>query len=309
MTDWITPLTVLAGGAVAGAALTLTARRSRRSAEPSVAPERKAELDGIIEQLRELRGDENRYPMELRAARLWRKIDREQMAPATPSRSPWRNALRGFAWGLGMVAAVVLLSVFVQRNSQSRTGADQNPPDFLSAMNTDAAQAEVMLKEALAANPNRLDALVHLAVLYAQTGRPNEALAAYEDAVRRHPTEAESLAPLRAEIENLQRPDLAGVIEIASHQKYSPGQILYVIARPEGGGPPVAVSRIQVSTFPLPFTLGAENSMTGQALPEKVFLEARLDSDGDAVTKSENDPAGFVDRVPLGSLDLRIILR
>jgi hypothetical protein len=67
--------------------------------------------------------------------------------------------------------------------------------------------------------------------------------------------------------------------------------VLFVMARNPQGGPPVAVKRMQVASFPVTFDFGAADSMMGQPLPAKFRLEARLDSDGDAATKPPTDPS------------------
>lgn len=67
--------------------------------------------------------------------------------------------------------------------------------------------------------------------------------------------------------------------------------ILYVMARSGAGGPPVAVKRLQVNSFPITFDFGSADSMMGQPLPDSFRLEARLDSDGDAATKPPTDPS------------------
>jgi cytochrome c-type biogenesis protein CcmH len=61
--------------------------------------------------------------------------------------------------------------------------------------------------------------------------------------------------------------------------------VVYVIARGEKAGHPVAVRRIDAAAFPISIELGTADSMMGQALPPNVRIEARLDSDGDAGTK------------------------
>ena len=48
--------------------------------------------------------------------------------------------------------------------------------------------------------------------------------------------------------------------------------------------------------------------MMGQPLPERVRIEARLDSDGDAATRNPADPSGAQDPVALGSA-LKITLK
>jgi tetratricopeptide (TPR) repeat protein len=77
--------------------------------------------------------------------------------------------------------------------------------------------------------------------------------------------------------------------------------VLYVMARPVAGGPPVAVKRMQVGSFPVTFDFGSADSMMGQPLPDRFLLEARLDSDGDAATKPATDPSAMQRDVAPGS--------
>jgi tetratricopeptide (TPR) repeat protein len=79
--------------------------------------------------------------------------------------------------------------------------------------------------------------------------------------------------------------------------------VVYVIARAVGvtAGPPIAVKRVNVTSFPVTVDLTQADSMMGQQLPAKIRLEARLDSDGDAMTKNPGDPTAVVDAVSTGS--------
>jgi len=77
--------------------------------------------------------------------------------------------------------------------------------------------------------------------------------------------------------------------------------VLYVMARNPMGGPPVAVKRLQVASFPITFDFGSADSMMGQPLPDKFRLEARLDSDGDAATKPPTDPSAMQNDVAPGT--------
>jgi tetratricopeptide (TPR) repeat protein len=79
--------------------------------------------------------------------------------------------------------------------------------------------------------------------------------------------------------------------------------ILYIIARPMGvtSGPPVAVKRLLSNGFPIEVDFGSADSMMGQPIPPKIHLEVRLDTDGDAATKSPQDPVAVQDGVSAGS--------
>lgn len=84
--------------------------------------------------------------------------------------------------------------------------------------------------------------------------------------------------------------------------------VLFVMARNPMGGPPVAVKRMQVTSFPITFDFGSADSMMGQPLPDKFRLEARLDSDGDAATKPPTDPSAMQNDVAPG-MAVRLALK
>ena len=71
----------------------------------------------------------------------------------------------------------------------------------------------------------------------------------------------------------------------------APQGTIFLIARraKEAKGPPVAVRKLVANTFPISFSLGKEHLMMGGDWPEEVWLEARLDLDGDAMSKDDND--------------------
>ncbi len=46
--------------------------------------------------------------------------------------------------------------------------------------------------------------------------------------------------------------------------------------------------------------LSSADSMMGQQLPAKMRIEARIDSDGDPLTRDPSDPSAFVDGVAMG---------
>lgn len=96
-------------------------------------------------------------------------------------------------------------------------------------------------------------------------------------------------------------------LELGAGAKASNG-VLYVMARNPNGGPPVAVKRLQVSSFPVTFDFGSADSMMGQPLPAKFRLEARLDSDGDAATKPPTDPSAMQNDVAPGA-QVRLALK
>jgi len=87
--------------------------------------------------------------------------------------------------------------------------------------------------------------------------------------------------------------------------------VVFVFARPEGttSGPPVVAARLETTSFPLPFSLGPEHSMVGGEMPAKLFVEARVDADGDATTAEPGAPRGTRDGVPLGATGVTLVVR
>jgi cytochrome c-type biogenesis protein CcmH len=88
---------------------------------------------------------------------------------------------------------------------------------------------------------------------------------------------------------------------------------LFLIARQAGGaaGPPLAVKKIDRPTFPLSYSLGQENvMMQGRPFTGKINISARLDKDGNAVTREAGNLLGEYKKNPVevGSRNVDIIL-
>lgn len=202
------------------------------------------------------------------------------------------------------------------------------------------------LKEALARDPNLFEAYLHLALVQTRAGHAQEAQAAIDEASRRFPERAEVLARALSEIRasgTQERPavaeedpharvpppggsvqsegtssgpggqDLTGVIELpaALASRLRPDAIVFVTVREARAteGPPVAAKRLAASSFPLRFAIGPEDSMMGQPFPARARVEARVDSDGDPLTRDASDPSARLDDVAAGSSRLRLVLR
>ncbi|HEY7461470.1 MAG TPA: hypothetical protein VIC59_06315 [Gemmatimonadota bacterium] len=97
-------------------------------------------------------------------------------------------------------------------------------------------------------------------------------------------------------------PELAG--------RTSSGAVLFVIAREPGkAGPPVAVARLVGNRFPMAFRLDDSNLMLRESWPAALELEARLDADGDPLTRDAGDLTGrLAAPIPPGQTDVRIQL-
>jgi len=204
-----------------------------------------------------------------------------------------------------------------------------------------------MLKQAIAAEPDLLEARQNLAFVYASLGRPNEAAAEVAEIAKRSPAEAQrlkhALEQLAQSKQEAPPPEAhadvpppsetasaratapaaaaasgtgAGVFgwieaDAAVASRIRPGTVIFLTVRPAGvsSGPPAAVKRLQSSAFPLQFEVGAGDSMMGQPLPESMRIDVRADSDGDPLTRPATDPAGFADGVAIGKTGVRIALK
>jgi hypothetical protein len=80
----------------------------------------------------------------------------------------------------------------------------------------------------------------------------------------------------------------AGSVEVAAAAagKADRSWTLFIIVRPVGGGAPLAALKAVDVTFPFAFRITEENLMMGGVEPGmKISLDARLDSDGDPMSR------------------------
>jgi tetratricopeptide (TPR) repeat protein len=187
------------------------------------------------------------------------------------------------------------------------------------------ADAVGMLERATKSDPALLDAWVALAWAKTSQGKTKDAEAAIAEAERRHPEEKARLEQVYAAMKQqvaarrtsggelpVNHPPIGAAespveapihVTLDSKTKLAPGAVVFVIARAEGvaAGPPAAVKRLTGVTFPITFDLTSADSMMGQPLPPRVRLEARIDSDGNPLTKEPSDPFVVQDGVALGA--------
>ncbi len=186
----------------------------------------------------------------------------------------------------------------LQRNPNDARALTYQALVRIAARQPEAAAA--MLQRATQADPNLVDAWVGLAWLHSQSGDVARAEAAIGEAKRRHPEQSARLDELMAHL----RPatPLHITLNLANGVKVPRQGVIFITARAEGvtTGPPAAVKRLPVGTFPMTIDLSSADSMMGQPLPAKMRIEARIDSDGDPLTRDPKDPAGAVDRVGVG---------
>lgn len=102
------------------------------------------------------------------------------------------------------------------------------------------------------------------------------------------------------------------VLDAKLKDKAKPGAVIFLSARgAQNGapaGPPLAVKRLTVASWPLPFELSsADAMMPGLTLRGQVVLMARIDQDEDAMTKQVGDIEGMqVITVPATSVELKL---
>lgn len=203
-----------------------------------------------------------------------------------------------------------------------------------------AAQAETMLVEAIKKNPGIEDAYIHLAIARIQMNNRKGAEEAIAAGQKQFPEDKEQLADVFQQIANAASGDAASpavapgehpevapasaadapaasgkgsvvvVIDLPKGVTVSSSALLFVIAREAGfeGGPPIAVKRVPAVNFPITVTLSEKDSMSGESLPGLLRLDARVDSDGDALTKDPRDPVASEDNVRPGGSQILLVL-
>ena len=92
-----------------------------------------------------------------------------------------------------------------------------------------------------------------------------------------------------------------------------PNAALFIIARPAagGGGPPLAVKKIDRPTFPVDYTLSQDNvMMQGTPFTGKINITVRLDKDGNPVTRTPGDISGDYKKNPVqvGAKNVDVVL-
>jgi tetratricopeptide (TPR) repeat protein len=200
----------------------------------------------------------------------------------------------------------------------------------------ESEQASKQLEAATKTDPKLTDAWVALAWAYTQSGRDADADTAINSAVKENPDQEvrlrEVLGKMRQQAKiqpaATKHPAVGGgadsaempatarastpsgdegkgvkvTLSLSSGAKPPASAVLFVIVRAAGqtSGPPVAVKRLAGSSFPLTVEVTAADSMMGQPLPANMRIEARLDSDGNPLTKEPTDLDAVKDGVVAG---------
>jgi cytochrome c-type biogenesis protein CcmH len=167
--------------------------------------------------------------------------------------------------------------------------------------------AVAMLERALQADPQNQRALFFLGLHQRQTGRNVEAVATWErlllqldaaaaPALREQIAQARIAAGMQPLAEPEELLQVRVELDPTLARDAGPGTVLYVFARAPGGGPPVAVKRLQPTSWPVMVGLGDEDSPMPTAklsAQSSVQLVARVSRSGDARAQSgdlESEP-------------------
>ena len=105
-------------------------------------------------------------------------------------------------------------------------------------------------------------------------------------------------------------PAIRGTLRLADGLAAPAGGVLFVIARSRAAGPPLAVVRLPAGPFPMDFEIGPGDVMIpGVPFAGEIQLTARIDADGDPLTRSPEDlNAGLDGAVRPGDAEVELTL-
>lgn len=85
-------------------------------------------------------------------------------------------------------------------------------------------------------------------------------------------------------------------------------EIIFIIARRSGGGPPLAVKKIDQPRFPVSYTLSSADAMLNEPFAGEIMVVARLDKDGNAGPVQPGDMEGVVSHAHVGDTGVNIVI-
>ncbi len=157
-------------------------------------------------------------------------------------------------------------------------------------------RAESTLDQAQAADPQLATAWLWRGVLEMQRGNNDASKAAFEKVLElsKDSTDRRLAASLIGEL-SAPPPQVrvTGSVAVADGSTVPPDALVFIYARPSqvAAGPPLAALRKSASELPLEFSISdSDMVMGGNAWPDQVWLQARVDLDGNAMTKEEGAP-------------------
>lgn len=177
-------------------------------------------------------------------------------------------------------------------------------------------RAEAALQKALEKNPTLPRALIFLGLARMQRDDIPGAIAALEQAVAASPANSEERQMAASLLSEAKAPPpvthLTGAIALDAGAAPPATGTLYVFARAsaEGAGPPVAALRLSPKGFPLAFSLTDKNIMMGGAWPDQVWIQARVDQDGNPTTRDDTlMETEVIGPLSTGAADITLVLK
>jgi len=154
-------------------------------------------------------------------------------------------------------------------------------------------RAKVELDKALAIDPNFSKALFWKGLIALREGDRESAVASLEEALNNAADREARVMATQALAEARKPPatvKLKGTIGFAAGTSSSKGILFIIVRRSDSAaGPPLAALRLDPRGVPGTFTVTDRDMMMGGDWPEQVWIEARLDTDGNPSTKGDND--------------------
>lgn len=213
----------------------------------------------------------------------------------------------------------------------------------------DTEMATVLLDKVLEAHPDHAEALGYRGVQAAKDGDREAAVVFFTRGRTADPAQAETFNTLIAQVDRMvaagaaqraataggpganlsteppegapaaptapEAPAASGAPEFEGEVTLAAGLptagTLYIYVRPEGAksGPPLRVKKLP-ATFPAKFSISASDSPMGGSLPAgKVQLSARLDEDGDVMTRTPTEPIALSAPVAAGAKGIVLELK
>jgi len=126
-----------------------------------------------------------------------------------------------------------------------------------------------------------------------------------------HPTPAEVAAAEAVPEPPSAAESISGqiVLGAARTKDVKSGDKLWIVARPVGGGPPLAIQGHTVGEFPMEFALSGRDSMIkGLPFVGKVNVTARIDKDGNPTTYAAGEVFGTAEGVDVGATGVKVTL-
>lgn len=188
----------------------------------------------------------------------------------------------------------------------------------LLAIGDDTTAAKV-LDRVLEAQPTFVEALGYRGAIFLNAGDRAAAIATWERAKAADPSHAAEFdrliamgaggAPAGDGGGAVATVELSGEVRLAAGAQGTGTLLVYV--RPEGveRGPPARALRIAAPSFPVAFSISAADAPMGGSLGGNVVVSARLDADGDPMTREEGDLAGAAAPVAVGASGIVVELR